>query len=58
MAYKQEGKTYGNAFLFRALVWSIRHFGVRPFYIFAYVCLVPVAMIFILFTLSFDEQKC
>lgn len=46
MAYKQEGKTYGNAFLFRALVWSIRHFGVRPFYIFAYVCLVPVAMIF------------
>ena len=46
MTKQQEGKTYGNAGLFKALVWSLRHFGIRPFYIIAYVFFVPVAVCF------------
>lgn len=46
MTKQQEGKTYGNAGLFKALVWSLRHFGIRPFYIIAYVFFVPVAVLF------------
>ncbi len=42
---QQTGVTYGNAGLYTALIWLLRHFSIRSVYTFMSVCVIPVAML-------------
>lgn len=41
----QIGVTYGNALLYRALIWLLKHFRIQSLYIFMSICVIPVAMV-------------
>lgn len=42
---KQEGKTFGNAWMFKTLIRILKHININVFYVFLTIFVVPVTMI-------------
>lgn len=43
---QQTGVSYGNASLYSALIWLLKHCSIRSVYTFMSLCVIPVAMVF------------
>ena len=41
----KQGKTYGNAWLYKALIWLLRHVNIRILYVFQKVCVIPFTLL-------------